>query len=69
MSNEMHPQIKIMKQSQLTGLKTQRTTLDAEINLLETELGLKQSENKNKSAVEQFQAERDAAPSPFEVKK
>jgi hypothetical protein len=65
----MHPQVLVMKQNELSNLKTKRTTLDAEISLLETELGLKQSENKNKSAAEQFQAERDAAPSPFEVKK
>lgn len=69
MSDEMHPQIKLMKQSQLTGLKTQRTTLDAEIHLLETELGIKQPENKTKSAAQEFQAERDAMPNPFEVKK
>lgn len=67
--SEMHEQIKLMKHSQLNGLKTQRTTLDAEIDLLETELGLKQPENKTKSASEQFQAERDAMPNPFEVKK
>jgi hypothetical protein len=58
-----------MKQSELSNLQNERTALDTKISTLETELGINQSKPAAPSSLEQFQAERDAKPSPFEVKK
>ncbi len=65
----MHEQIKLMKQGELSNLRTERTALDTKISALETELGVSQSKPAAPSPLEQFQAERDNKPSPFEVKK
>lgn len=65
----MHEQIKIMKENQLAKARNERTVLDSEIAILETELGIKPANDKQPKPAEQFQAERDAMPSPFAEKK
>lgn len=64
----MHEQIKIMKQNELNNLRNQRTTLDSQIDVLETELGIKKADDKTPSPAQEFQAERDAKPNPFSGK-
>lgn len=61
----MHEQIRLMKQNQLSKAKDERAALDAEIAVLETELGIKTADDKKSSPAKEFQAERDAKPSPF----
>jgi hypothetical protein len=56
----------------LAKARNERTALDSEIALLETELGIKKADEKQSmpTPAKEFQAARDAMPSPFvEVKK
>jgi hypothetical protein len=59
----MHEQIKIMKENELNNLRNQRTALDSQITTLETELGLKNSNDNKPTPAEEFQKQRDAASS------
>jgi hypothetical protein len=68
----MHEQLKIMKENQLAKARNERTALDSEIALLETELGIKKADENQPTPTpaKEFQAARDAMRSPFaEVKK
>jgi len=61
--NDLHPQIKILKQNRLTELQSQIDSAQTEMKTIRRELGQQQPDEK--TAAQQFQAERDAAPSPF----
>ncbi len=66
----MHEQIKIMKENQLAKARNERTVLDSEIAVLETELGLKPTADDTKpNPAQEFQKQRDALPSPFDSTK
>lgn len=61
----MHPQVLIMKQNELSNLRSERIALDAKIDALAVEVGEKSTGDKKPSPAQEFQAARDAAPSPF----
>ncbi len=58
----------MMKKNQLAKAKDERAALDAEIGVLETELGLNKPEADQPTPAKQFQAERDSKPNPFSQK-
>jgi hypothetical protein len=64
----MHEQILLMKKNQLAKVKDERAALDAEIAVLETELGLSKPATDQPTPAKQFQAERDSKPNPFAQK-
>ncbi len=69
----MHEQEKATLQLQLTTLQNERTAanaeFDAKISAAKAALGLQEESKPAKGAAANFQAARDAAPNPFEVKK
>ncbi len=65
MNNQLHEQLQISLELQLDRLRNERTALDAKINDVETQLGIQNDDDKTPTPAQQFQAERDAKPSPF----
>ncbi len=65
MKNDLHPQIQIMKENRLSELQTVVDTALGEMTTIRRELGIEQKPKDGKTPAEQFQAERDAKPSPF----
>ena len=64
-NEEMHPQIRLMKQSELEKLRNERTAIDSQIAALENELNLKKADDKQPTPAQQFQQQRDSMPNPF----
>jgi hypothetical protein len=61
--------VKTQKLLRVTELKNTISSAQTELSALETELGSKQTNDPKPSPAQEFQAERDAKPSPFDSKK
>lgn len=68
MSENLHPQIRIMKENRLAELQKTIDSAQGEMATIRRELGLEKLQTGNTPA-QQFQNERDSKPSPFAPQK